>query len=217
MSGRGRRWPALPDVAGPGWFAARTGVSRETLDRLERFDALLLKWQARINLIGPGTIPDRWRRHFLDSAQLAALATGDRWIDLGSGAGFPGLVLAAMDVGAVTLYESDLRKAAFLQEAILHLDLRARVERKRIETVTAAGPADVITARALAPLALLLDLAHRFAGPETILLLPKGQDVDSELTEATKYWSMEVDRHPSQSDPKGVILRLQRLRRVAHA
>jgi 16S rRNA (guanine527-N7)-methyltransferase len=208
--------PAGPEVFGPEAFAAATDVSRETLERLRRFDDLLLKWQARVNLIGPGTVPDRWRRHFLDSAQLAVLAKGASWADLGSGAGFPGLVLAAMGVGHVRLHESDLKKATFLGEAIRALGLDAAVEAKRIEAVE-SRPMDVVTARALAPLAALLGLAERFCHSDTILLFPKGQDVDAELTEATKYWRMEVDRLPSRSDPKGVILRITRLRRVGQS
>lgn len=208
--------PAAPEGLTPEAFAKATGVSRETLDRLRRFDDLLLKWQARVNLIGPGTVPDRWRRHFLDSAQLAPLATGGTWADLGSGAGFPGLVLAAMNVGHVRLHESDLKKAAFLGEAIRGLGLDAAVEARRIETAE-PRPVDVVTARALAPLAALLGLAERFCHSGTILLFPKGQDVDAELTEATKYWRMGVDRLPSRSDPKGVILRITRLRRVGQS
>jgi len=177
------------------------------------FDELLLKWQKAINLIGPGTVPERWTRHYLDSAQLRPLAPAGRWLDLGSGAGFPGMVLAILGAGELHLVESDQRKCLFLREAARITGAGATVHHGRIEAVT-APKADVITARALAPLTDLLALAERFVTPETILLLPKGQDVEQELTAATKYWSMAVERLPSQTDPAGVILRLKGLRRV---
>lgn len=155
-------------------------------------------------------------RHYLDSAQLKNMAPAGRWLDLGSGAGFPGIVLAILGVGETHLVESDQRKVLFLREAARVSGAAATVHHGRIEAA-AAPMADVITARALAPLPDLLNLAARFATPQTILLLPKGQDVEQELTEATKYWSMEVERLPSQTDPAGVILRLKGLRRVRSA
>lgn len=184
--------------------------------RLRLFDDLLLKWQKAINLIGPGTVADRWRRHYLDSAQLQPLAEAGHWLDLGSGAGFPGLVLAILGIGEMHLVESDQRKVLFLREAARLTGAPVTVHHGRIET-SSAPKAGVITARALAPLPNLLDLAERFVAESTVLLLPKGQDVEQELTAATKYWSMEVERLPSQTDPAGVILRLKGLRRVRPA
>jgi len=204
-------------------FQAATNVSRETLAHLERYVALLRKWLPAINLVGARTLDDVWRRHMLDSAQLAGLASGKRWLDLGSGAGFPGLVLAILGVGEVHLVESDARKAAFLSAVVRETGVRATVHATRIESLR-AEPFDVITARALAPLKRLLEWSERFRRdlapsplegegrgggctiPSTVSLFPKGQDVDVELTEAAKCWKLTVDRVPSLSDPRGTVL-----------
>lgn len=200
---------------GPEGFRAATGVSRETLDRLEGFAALLVKWQKAINLVAADSLADMWRRHFLDSAQLWPLAPpGARvWVDLGSGAGFPGLVLAIMGAPEMHLIESDGRKCAFLLEAARATDTKMTVHRCRIE---AAPPlaADVVTARALAPLSRLLELAAPFLRPGTVCLFLKGQDVERELTEAAKCWNMQAERLVSRSNPAGVVLRLRECRRV---
>lgn len=198
---------------GPQDFARDTGVSRETLERLLVFDGLLVKWQKAINLIGPKTVEDRWKRHYLDSAQLSDVAQGAVWTDLGSGAGFPGLILAILGAGEVRLHESDLRKAIFLREAIRVTGANASVMEGRIQTAPPVR-VDVITARALAPLHEIFALGSRFADDTTIFALLKGQDVDEELTEATKYWSMDIGKVPSRADPKGVVLRVARLHRV---
>ena len=186
----------------PAAFRAATNVSRETLHDLERYVALLAKWQPAINLVGPRTLADVWRRHMLDSAQLAPMAQGRRWLDLGSGAGFPGLVLAIMGVGEVHLVESDARKAAFLATVARETGAKAIVHAVRLEFLPAESY-DVITARALAPLADLLDWSARFRGPETVCLFPKGQDIDVELTEAAKCWRLDVEKVPSRTDPRG--------------
>lgn len=196
-------------------FQAATGVSRETLDRLSIYHALLLKWQPKINLVGPATVADAWRRHFLDSAQLSSLLPeGTRRIaDLGSGAGFPGLVLAAMGAGEVHLVESDVRKCAFLREAAREMAVDVKVHNKRIEAAGALG-VDVVTARALAPIADLLRLGAPLLREGGGFLFLKGRNVDAELTEATKYWIMAVQRTPSRSDEEGCILRLSDVRPV---
>jgi 16S rRNA (guanine527-N7)-methyltransferase len=199
---------ARPEPLTAAGFQSATNVSRETLARLEHYATLLRKWQPAINLVGPGTLDDLWRRHMLDSAQLAPLAAGRRWLDMGSGAGFPGLVLAILGVGGVHLVESDARKAAFLATVARETAASAIVHTSRLEDLQ-AEPFDVITARALAPLPRLLALAHHLAGPETIFLFPKGQDVDAGLTEAAKCWKFQVDRVPSRTDPRGSILRLR--------
>lgn len=196
-------------------FQAETGVSRETLDRLAAYEATLRKWQPKINLVGPSTLPDAWRRHFLDSAQLLPLLPeGTRvLVDLGSGAGFPGLVLAILGVPEVHLIESDSRKCAFLREAARAADARVTVHNKRIE---AAPPivADVVTARALAPLNDLLGWAHPFIGNRGVAVFPKGQNVADELTDTTKYWMMRTERFDSRTDPTGTILRVSGIARV---
>ena len=196
---------------GPDEFAAEYGVSRETLDRLRTFDAALLDWSSRHNLISRSTIKERWDRHYRDSAQLYELLPADArtLVDLGSGAGFPGLVLAAMGAARglqVALVESTGKKAAFLDAAIQAMSLQnARVIPQRIENITISPP-DVVTARALAQLERLLAYADEFADENTTLVFPKGQDVEGELTQAAKSWHMKVDRRPSVTSPGSTIL-----------
>ena len=195
---------------GPKEFQAKSGVSRETLDRLVAYADLLTKWQARINLVGPETLPDLWSRHFLDSAQLFPLIppTARRLVDLGSGAGFPGLVLAVMGAPDVHLVESDQRKCAFLREAARVSGTMVTIIPKRIEQVAPLA-ADVVTARALAPVVKLLDWAapHLAAGGECLFL--KGRGADDELTATAKEWNIAVDRSPSLTDPAGFVLQLR--------
>lgn len=201
---------------GPADFAAEYDVSRETLDRLKKFDALFLDWSSRHNLVARSTLDDRWRRHYRDSAQLYALIpkSARTLVDLGSGAGFPGLVLAAMGEGRglkVALVESIGKKAAFLQAGIDAMGLtNTAVIPQRIESITVSPP-DVVTARALAQLDKLLSYAHEFASEKTVLILPKGQDVEGELTEAAKSWHMKVEKQPSVTNPGSTILVIRNL------
>lgn len=198
----------------PEQFQARTGVSRETMDRLMAYAGLLEKWQPKINLVGPRTLPEMWARHFLDSAQLfPLLPEGTRTlVDFGSGAGFPALVLAAMGVPDVHCIESDQRKGTFLREVARVAAIPVTIHTARIDAV-AAFPADVVTARALAPLSQLLDFATPFLTPSTLCLFPKGQNVEAELTEAHQIWNMQVTRHPSQTDAGATILAIHEVRR----
>jgi 16S rRNA (guanine527-N7)-methyltransferase len=203
-----------PDPLTAEGFRAATNVSHETLARLECYAAVLRKWQPAINLVGQRTLDDLWRRHMLDSAQLAPLARGERWLDIGSGAGFPGLVLAILGVGEVHLVESDSRKAAFLGAAIRETGAHAIVHATRIESL----PADsyhVVTARAVAPLAQLFEWGARFQQPAsgTVFLFPKGQDIDVELTEAAKCWKFTPETVPSRTDPRGAIVLIRGLYR----
>ena len=199
---------------GIGGFAKLTDVSRETLDRLAKYVELLASWNRRINLVGRDTIGDVWRRHILDSAQLLTLIPREarRLVDLGSGAGLPGLVLAIMGVPEVHLIESDGRKAAFLREAVRVTAAPATIHARRLDRVQ-PFIADIVTARALAPLAELLEISERFHGKRTICLFPKGRMVEEELTEAAKAWHMRIDRQPSLTDPSGCILRLEAIAR----
>lgn len=194
------------DAAG---FQRATHVSRETMGRLETYLGLLLKWQPRINLVGPATLRDPWRRHFLDSAQLLPLLpeSARRLADLGSGAGFPGLILAILGAPDVHLIESDQRKIAFLREVAAATATPVTLHPTRIETIPTLS-ADVVTARALAPLARLLAYGIPCLGPKGVCLFLKGEQADQELAAAKAGWSMAVERFPSQSDPSGVILRL---------
>jgi 16S rRNA (guanine527-N7)-methyltransferase len=217
--------PAKPDLTADRAKAMRlTPVSRETLRRLDRFVGTLLTWRAKTNLIAASTIPHLWTRHIADSLQLLDLAPEARtWVDLGSGAGFPGLVIAcalAETPGAkVHLVESNAKKAAFLREAARLTGAPAVVHAERIETFVAAfaGPADVVTARALAPLKMLLDQSVSLLTTGALGLFPKGQDVDAELTEATKYWTINVNLAPSRTDSNGRIVVVRALERRAAA
>ena len=193
----------------PDGFRSATGVSRETLARLEAYADLLRRWQRTVNLIGTSTLPDLWRRHMLDSAQLHdhLPVTAKTLIDIGTGAGFPGMVLAIMGGPRVHLVESDQRKAAFLREAARVTGAAVDVHALRIEAMASLG-ADVVTARAVAPLSVLIGYAAGQIGPDGICLFLKGRQVDQELTDSAKIWHMQVDRLPSISDPSGTILRI---------
>ena len=205
-----RREPLL-DAHG---FAEIVPVSRETLARLEAFAELLIRWSARINLVGRDTIADLWRRHILDSAQLRAFVPerARSMIDLGSGAGFPGLVLAILGVPGVELVEADSRKCAFLREAVRITEADALIRPCRIEAVP-PHPVDVVTARACAPLDRLLGLAEWFLAADSECLFLKGERVEEELTLARKHWTITMSACQSRSDPRGVVLRLQQVAR----
>lgn len=193
----------------PEAFAAETGVSRETLARLERLTELLVKWQRAINLVAANTLQDVWRRHILDSAQLyPLLPPGTRsLIDIGSGAGFPGLVLAAMGVGEVHSVESDQRKCAFQREAARVAGLSVTIHAQRVETLPKMQ-VDAIVSRACADLPQLLEYSFPFMALSSHCLFLKGQQVERELTEAGKGWKMQTERFPSRTDPTGTVLRL---------
>jgi 16S rRNA (guanine527-N7)-methyltransferase len=204
--------PLAPDE-----FAVLTGVSRETLERLRAYAGLLMTWSARINLVASSTLADPWRRHFLDSAQLFPLipAGAQSVIDLGSGAGFPGLVLAVMGIPGVELVESDARKCAFLREAARVAAASVTIHNARIETVP-SRPVAVVTARGCASLDRLLLYSQGFIGPETVCLFPKGEQAGQELATAQEGWDFDVTSHPSRSDPRGVVLCLSRVRPRPH-
>jgi len=203
--------PREPPLGAQG-FAEIIPVSRETLARLEAYAALLTQWSARINLVGHDTLPDLWRRHILDSAQLRACvpAIARNLIDLGTGAGFPGLVLAILGVPGVELVEADSRKSAFLREAARVTETSVTIRSCRIAAVP-PHPADVVTARACAPLDRLLDLAAPFLARDTLCLFLKGERVEEELTLARKRWTMIASVEQSLSDRRGGILRLQQV------
>jgi len=213
--------PPEPDLFGPEEFAAATGVSRETLVRLKRYASLLEDWNARHNLVSRNSMAELWRRHFWDSAQIAGFIPLETrsLVDLGSGAGFPGLVLAEMlrethGELRVVLIEATAKKCRFLTAVAEALGLRIGVRHQRIEDAP-VEPFDVITGRACAPLPQLLAYAQRFWGANTRALLHKGQNLASELTQARKSWRIRVEQHPSRSDPSGIILEIRELQRVA--
>jgi 16S rRNA (guanine527-N7)-methyltransferase len=199
------------------WHAL--GVSRESLARLERLVAVALAWQERINLIAPSTIPEIWKRHVLDSAQLLPLLPQGttKIADLGSGGGFPALVLAATTTAEIHMYEANAKKVAFLQEALRHMGVKAQVHRSRLEQNSA--PKDmpevqIVTARAFAPLSELLGYAAPFMAKGAKGLFHKGQDVDAELTVAAKAWEITALKHSSLTDSHSVILEVKEFHHV---
>jgi 16S rRNA (guanine527-N7)-methyltransferase len=198
-------------------FGDQINVSRETLQRLSDYLDLLRRWQSTINLVGPATLADPWRRHFLDAAQLVdrVPAEAANLVDLGSGAGFPGMVLAVLGVPGVHLIEADRRKAQFLREVARVTGAPATIHAERIEQMR-GWPAAVITARALAPLPRLLELADRFLGSDSVCLFLKGKSVGRELTEARVSWHMNSETFPSRSEPTGTVLKLRGIRRARH-
>ena len=216
MSGA-RRPP--PDPLSAEACAEALDVSRETLARLEAYVDLLRRWQRRRNLIGRGTEPDIWRRHILDCGQLAAhlpAGTG-RIVDLGSGAGLPGIVLAVLTGAETVLVESDAAKAAFLAEAVRLTGAPCEIRRARIEALE-PWPVDAIAARALAPLPRLLGLAAPFAAltPDRppVCVFPKGARWREELTDAARTWHISARDAPSATEPAARILIVERFARV---
>ena len=199
---------------------ARLNVSRESLLKIEAYVDLLLTWQTKINLIGPSTVETVWRRHILDALQLLPLMhfKTEGVADLGSGAGIPGLILALGGDLKADLYESNGKKVAFLREAIRQTKADVRVHQIRLETLEEHLPArmpDYVTARALAPLEKLLLWAEPFLKRGAIGLFHKGQDVDSEVNKATKFWKMgAIIRHASMTDSDGTILEVKEITRV---
>jgi 16S rRNA (guanine527-N7)-methyltransferase len=220
-------------------FQRAIGVSRETLDRLETYDSLLKTWQRTINLVAPSTLEDAWHRHFADSAQLLAFGCVSResgpydssgsagekasaprsWLDLGSGGGFPGLVLAILlaerDPGArMTLVESDSRKAAFLGEVARKTGVTVEIRTERSEKFATQAKSrirDVITARALAPLPKLLGIVLPFFSPQTVAVFPKGRDVAAELAEAARAFRFDATTEASLTDAEARIVILRNL------
>lgn len=194
-------------------------VSRETLERLEHFMALLVKWNPKINLVSKASLENLWERHIRDSVQVAQIAVGARGhlVDLGSGGGFPGVVLAIMrdEIGLekVTLIESDQRKCAFLRTALRETDASAEVLSQRIE-LSPPQSADIVSARALADLAALLGHAERHLAPGGLCLFPKGRSWEKEVAGAKKQWQFEHEAIPSKTEAGAVILRIGEIKRV---
>ncbi|MBZ9960479.1 16S rRNA (guanine(527)-N(7))-methyltransferase RsmG [Mesorhizobium sp. BR1-1-14] len=205
-------WESLRSAAGP--------VSRETFDRLVAFEEMFQKWNRSINLVAQSTAGDVWQRHILDSAQLWRIEDKAlRWVDIGSGGGFPGLVLAFLlaerDGASIDLVESNRKKAGFLQAVVGQFGLPARVVARRIDESHAlvAAP-EIVTARALAPLSTLLELAGPWLTSGARGLFHKGRDYRAEVQESVNRWSFDLVEHPSMTDPGGVILELSNVRPV---
>ncbi|MCF6123589.1 16S rRNA (guanine(527)-N(7))-methyltransferase RsmG [Mesorhizobium sp. M7A.F.Ca.CA.001.07.2.1] len=203
---------SLQDAAGP--------VSRETFDRLVAFEQMFQKWNRSINLVAQSTSGDVWQRHILDSAQLGRIEpVATRWVDLGSGGGFPGLVMAFLlaerDGASIDLVESNRKKASFLQTVVGQFSLPARVVARRIDDSHAlVSTPQIVTARALAPLSTLLDLSAPWLVSGARGLFHKGRDYRTEVQESVHRWSFDLVEHPSMTDVGGVILELSNLRPV---
>jgi 16S rRNA (guanine527-N7)-methyltransferase len=207
-------------VTDAGSFAAVASATPAQMADLERLLALLTEWNARMNLVGPATLPDFWNRHAWDSAQLLQIAPdANTWADLGAGAGFPGLVLAILGKGRdgfhVHLVESMAKRCRFLSEVVGELGVPATVHNDRAENLKLA--VDIVTARACAPLSRLLGYARPYLKAGAVGLFLKGQDVAAELEDAARYWDFDADVVPSMSDERGRIVRVRRLGRVRQA
>jgi len=201
-------------------FADRYNVSRETIEKLDIYDALLRKWTTRINLVAPGTVNSLWDRHFSDSAQILSIAppTTTKWADLGSGGGFPGAVIAILAQSTrpeleVTLVESDQRKATFLRAVARETGVKLNVLAERAESGEGLA-ADIVSARALAPLSVLLGYVSHNISPAGIALLSKGVKAASEVDLARKTWSFTCESIPSMTDQEAAILKIGDIKRV---
>lgn len=208
------------DDAGREAFAEIFDVSRETLAVLTTYETLLRKWTAKINLVSPTSLDQIWSRHFIDSAQIWRLSgrRSGHWVDMGSGAGFPGLVIAIMarndrSATKLTLIESDTRKVAFLITVCDSLGLACGVLPERIEHLASLG-ADVVSARALAPLRALLPYAEKHRLPTGICLFPKGAAVHKEIEEARRDWVFDHILHPSLTDPNAAVIEIGAMTRA---
>lgn len=193
--------------------AAGRTVPRETFQLLQRYVDLLIEENRRQNLVSAATLENVWERHIVDSAQLVRFEPrpGASWIDVGSGAGLPGVIIAALVEGPVTLLEPRRLRAEFLIRTIEALELAGRVRVEQSKAETAHGKCDVITARAVAPLAKLIVITHHLAHKQTVWVLPKGRKADSELAEARRRWQCEATSEPSCTDPDSNILVLRRV------
>ena len=207
-----RRRPLAP--LSPREFRDLSGVAEACLSRFETYVAMLIQWQRRVNLVSTASLADVWRRHLLDSAQLHGLlpAAARTVIDLGSGAGFPGLVLAIMGGPTVHLVESNDRKCAFLDAVNRATEAGAVIHNTRVADLEPLT-ADVVTARAFAPLPRLLEAARPLLAEGATCLFLKGRKVNEELTESAKTWIMRTTRFDSSSDPSGTILKLEGISR----
>lgn len=209
--------PARPEVTDAASFQTASGASDAQVADLERFRALLAEWNEKINLVGPSALEAFWPRHVWDSAQLLEIEPGAKvWADLGAGAGFPGLVLAILLKGTpgahVHLIESLGKRCRFLEAVVSTLNLPATVHNARAEALSLK--VDAVTARAVAPLHKLLGFAEPYLKRGAVGAFLKGQDVASELTEATRYWKFEHDLNPSLSSSEGRVVRVRKLVRV---
>ncbi|PCI33113.1 MAG: 16S rRNA (guanine(527)-N(7))-methyltransferase RsmG [Alphaproteobacteria bacterium] len=210
----------MPQILSEKKFFDIINVSRETQENIRLYAGLLTKWQKKINLVSETTLPDLWSRHFYDSYQLKKLFDVSRAensgqklqiLDIGSGAGFPGLLLSMLDLGTFHMVESNGKKSTFMRQVIRQTNCKAIVHTARAEELT-AFPVDYIISRACASLNKLFDLGRNFIREDTICLFLKGQIADQEIEEARANWSFEVEKFTSVSAESGVILKLSHIK-----
>lgn len=197
-------------------FYHDSGVSRETMDHIRTYASLLVKWQKQINLVSDSTLPDLWTRHFYDSFQLKQHFDAERLgkitiLDIGSGAGFPGLLLSMCATGDVHMVESNNKKCAFMRQVIRETHCRATVHNERVEKIT-AFPVDYIISRACASLDKLLELGQNFITQDTICLFLKGQIAEQEIADAQKNWDFTVEKFTSATEETGMILKVSHIK-----
>lgn len=197
-------------------FQHLTGVSLETLNKFKLYADLLEKWQKSINLVSNSTLKDKWRRHFYDSAQLIDHINQNngplKILDLGSGAGFPGLVISLLVAGEIHLVESVGKKCSFMKQVIQKTNMNATVHNERIEQMM-AFPVDLVTSRACADLDKLMDLTFPFMTSQTECLFLKGEKSEDEIKHASKKWTFDIKKTPSKSEESGMILHLSNIQR----
>ncbi len=193
----------------PDWL----DVSRETHEKLIAYSHEIIRWNKTINLVSKASIPDLWARHILDSAQIYQFGVAGRWMDIGSGGGLPGIVMAIMGASDVVLVESDARKATFLRQISRILGLNVQVLNQRIESISPMG-AKTVSARALAPLTNLLEYANYHLDQGGMAVLPKGRAAADELDAAAKTWRFDCDTHTSRTDPEASVLVLRNIVRI---
>ncbi len=201
-------------------FAQKTGVSRETMANIHVYASLLTKWQKKINLVSQSTMPDLWSRHFYDSFQLKAQLAGlnaekTKILDIGSGAGFPGLLLSMLDLGEFHMVESNNKKCTFMRQVVRETGCDAVIHNERIENITPFH-VDYIISRACAPLNKLFDLGRNFIHEETICLFLKGQTAEEEITDARRRWAFEVEKFTSVTQDRGILLKVSHIKALRH-
>ena len=203
------------EVEARAWVQQAFDVSRETMGRLDGFAALIRDEAANHNLVSAASLDHLWQRHFADSAQLLRFAPAptSSWVDLGSGAGFPGLIIAALHAGPVTLIEERRLRIGFLERAAAMLGVNVEIVGGRVERLS-PRPFDVISARAFAPLPRLLDLGTRFSTRNSVWILPKGRNAQSELEAIAPSWQGEFRLEPSLTDDDALIIVAHRVKRL---
>ncbi|MCF6215202.1 MAG: 16S rRNA (guanine(527)-N(7))-methyltransferase RsmG [Emcibacter sp.] len=201
-------------------FAQKTGVSRETMANIHIYASLLTKWQKKINLVSQSTMPDLWLRHFYDSFQLKARLAGlnaekTKILDIGSGAGFPGLLLSMLGLGEFHMVESNNKKCAFMRQVIRETNCNAVIHNERIENIRPFH-VDYIISRACAPLNKLLDLARNFIHDDTVCLFLKGQTAEEEIADARRCWAFEVEKFTSISQDRAMLLKVSHIKALRY-